>query len=82
MRKGVVGRWRVGGGLQVLLGFWCLQLECTRVLHEVARWLNEGIGEGVLRWFVHVQRMLRGSMWEGVPAIVQWVGYGKGRLAP
>ena len=37
MRHSVVGRWRVGGGLEVLLGLWLmmsLQLECAMVLHE------------------------------------------------
>ena len=39
MKEGIVGRWKVGGGLQVLLGLWLingrsLQLECVRVLHE------------------------------------------------
>ena len=36
MRQNVVGRWRVGEGLQVLLCFWLmsLQLECVMVFHE------------------------------------------------
>ena len=38
IRQNVVGRWRVGGGYQVLLGRWLmigiLKIECTRVLHE------------------------------------------------
>ena len=53
----------------------------ARIRQGVTKSMDEKIDEHVLRWFGHVERwkttgLLRGSMWESVLVVAQWVGRG------
>ena len=95
MEQSVVGRWLVGGGLQVPSRIRAVQMDSLRGLLDIRRMdrvpntrirelcgvmkgLDERIDEGVLRWFVHVERMESDRakrVYVGdVLVVVQWVG--------
>ena len=56
----------------------------VRELYRVMKGVDERIDEGVLLWFIHVERMendrIAKSVYVKVLVVAQWVGCGKNRL--